>query len=93
MNSKNNTTFSSNRNIIKYTAKYFVLSILGVLIWDCAGKSSTERDTFANIFGAALFTGLFLGFVLILKSDIAKLITTDDQTTDNKTENKTNEQQ
>jgi len=64
----------SNRNIFKYCSKYFFLMVFGAIAWDTAGRLSTEKDTISNLIGATLFAGLFLGCILILKSDISKFI-------------------
>ena len=66
----------SNRNIAKYCSKYFFLLLISVFAWDTAGRLSTEKDTISNIMGSTLFAGLFLSWVLILKSDVTKAVKT-----------------
>jgi hypothetical protein len=45
-----------------------------------------QKSDVANLIGSALFAGLFVGTMLILKSDVTKLVKNI-----NKTENKENE--
>lgn len=66
----------SNRNIFKYCSKYFFLMVFGAIAWDTAGHLCTEKDTISNLIGATLFAGLFLSWVLILKSDVTKAVKT-----------------
>ena len=66
----------SNRNIFKYCSKYFFLLMITTIAWDTAGRLSTEKDTISNLIGSTLFAGLFLGWVLILKSDVTKAVKT-----------------
>ena len=49
----------NNKNIVKYCVKYFVLI--------------NQKSDVANLIGTALFAGLFVGTILILKSDVTKL--------------------
>ena len=64
----------TNYNIAKYCAKYFFLLIFTSIYVNCAGSLCTARDTFTNVVGFTLYVGLFLACVLILKSDVTKLI-------------------
>ena len=76
----------SNKNIVKYCAKYFVLTTLGAYIFNLSASMINQKSDVANLIGAALFAGLFVGTVVILKSDVTKLVKNI-----NKTENKENE--
>jgi uncharacterized membrane protein YqgA involved in biofilm formation len=76
----------SNKNIVKYCAKYFVLTTLGAYIFNLSASMINQKSDVANLIGSALFAGLFVGTLLILKSDVTKLVKNI-----NKTENKENE--
>ena len=76
----------SNYNIWKYCAKYFVLMTLGAYIFNTSVIFINQKSDVANLIGSALFAGLFVGTLLILKSDVTKLVKNI-----NKTENKENE--
>lgn len=76
----------SNYNIWKYCAKYFVLTTLGAYIFNLSASMINQKSDVANLIGSALFAGLFVGTLLILKSDVTKLVKNI-----NKTENKENE--
>ena len=76
----------SNYNIWKYCAKYFVLTTLGAYIFNLSASMINQKSDVANLIGSALFAGLFVGTMLILKSDVTKLVKNI-----NKTENKENE--
>ena len=76
----------SNKNIVKYCAKYFVLTTLGAYIFNLSASMINQKSDVANLIGTALFAGLFIGSVVILKSDVTKLVKNI-----NKTENKENE--
>ncbi len=76
----------SNKNIVKYCAKYFVLTTLGAYIFNLSASMINQKSDVANLVGSALFAGLFIGTLLILKSDVTKLVKNI-----NKTENKENE--
>jgi hypothetical protein len=76
----------SNYNIWKYCAKYFVLMTLGAYIFNTSVIFINQKSDVANLIGSALFAGLFIGSVVILKSDVTKLVKNI-----NKTENKENE--
>ena len=75
----------SNYNIWKYCAKYFVLTTLGAYIFNLSASMINQKSDVANLIGSALFAGLFVGTVLILKSDVTKLVK------NIKSENKENE--
>jgi uncharacterized membrane protein YqgA involved in biofilm formation len=76
----------SNKNIWKYCAKYFVLTTLGAYIFNLSASMINQKSDVANLIGSALFAGLFVGTMVILKSDVTKLVKNI-----NKTENKENE--
>ena len=64
----------SNKNIVKYCAKYFVLTTLGAYIFNLSASMINQKSDVANLIGSALFAGLFVGMVVILKSDVTKLV-------------------
>jgi hypothetical protein len=76
----------NNKNIVKYCAKYFVLTTLGAYIFNASVTLINQKSDVANLVGSALFAGLFVGTMVILKSDVTKLVKNI-----NKTENKENE--
>jgi hypothetical protein len=76
----------SNYNIWKYCSKYFVLMTLGAYVFNTSVIFINQKSDVANLIGSALFAGLFVGTMLILKSDVTKLVKNI-----NKTENKENE--
>jgi hypothetical protein len=64
----------SNKNIVKYCAKYFVLLTVGAYVFNTSVIFINQKSDVANLIGSALFAGLFVGTVLILKSDVTKLV-------------------
>ena len=76
----------SNYNIWKYCAKHFVLMTLGAYVFNTSVIFINQKSDVANLIGSALFAGLLVGTLLILKSDVTKLVKNI-----NKTENKENE--
>ena len=64
----------SNKNIVKYCAKYFVLTTLGAYIFNLSASMINQKSDVANLAGSALFAGLFISTLVILKSDVTKLI-------------------
>jgi len=64
----------SNKNIVKYCAKYFVLTTLGAYIFNLSASMINQKSDVANLVGSALFAGLFVGTLVILKSDVTKLV-------------------
>ena len=76
----------NNKNIVKYCTKYFILITLGAYIFNTSVIFINQKSDVANLIGSTLFAGLFVGTLLILKSDVTKLVKNI-----NKTENKENE--
>ena len=64
----------SNYNIWKYCAKYFVLLTGGAYVFNTSVIFINQKSDVANLIGSALFAGLFIGSLLILKSDVTKLV-------------------
>jgi len=64
----------SNKNIVKYCVKYFVLTTLGAYIFNLSASMINQKSDVANLVGSALFAGLFVGTLVILKSDVTKLV-------------------
>jgi hypothetical protein len=64
----------TNYNIWKYCAKYFVLMTAGAYIFNTSVIFINQKNDVANLIGSALFAGLLIGTVLILKSDVTKLV-------------------
>ena len=76
----------SNKNIVKYCTKYFVLMTAGAYVFNTSVILINQKSDIANLIGSALFAGLFISTLVILKSDVTKLVKNI-----NKTENKENE--
>ena len=64
----------TNKNIVKYCFKYFWLIVIGAYVYDTSAKLINQKSDVANLIGTAFFAGLILAVVLILKSDVIKLI-------------------
>ena len=64
----------TNYNIWKSCAKYFVLMTAGAYIFNTSVIFINQKNDVANLIGSALFAGLLIGTVLILKSDVTKLV-------------------
>ena len=64
----------TNYNIWKYCAKYFVLMTAGAYVFNTSVIFINQKSDVANLIGSALFAGLFVGTVVILKSDVTKLV-------------------
>jgi hypothetical protein len=75
----------SNKNIVKYSLKYFVVLTAGACVLNTCTNLINQKSDVANLVGTALFAGLFVGSLLILKSDVTKLVN------NTKTQNKENE--
>ena len=63
----------SNKNIVKYCVKYFVVLTIGAYIYNTCTNLINQKSDVANLIGTALFAGLFVGTILIWKSDVTKL--------------------
>lgn len=75
----------SNKNIVKYSLKYFVVLTVGAYVLNQCTNLINQKSDVANLVGTALFAGLFIGTLIILKSDVTKLVK------NIKSENKENE--
>ena len=64
----------NNKNIVKYCVKYFVVLTIGAYIYNTCTNLINQKSDVANLIGTALFAGLFIGLLLILKSDVTKLV-------------------
>ena len=64
----------TNKNIVKYCAKYFVVLTVGAYVFNTCTNLINQKSDVANLVGSALFAGLFIGSLLILKSDVTKLV-------------------
>jgi hypothetical protein len=64
----------TNKNIVKYCAKYFVVLTVGAYIYNLCTNLINQKSDVANLIGTTLFAGLFIGSLLILKSDVTKLV-------------------
>jgi hypothetical protein len=75
----------NNKNIVKYSLKYFVVLTAGACVLNTCTNLINQKSDVANLLGTALFAGLFIGTLIILKSDVTKLVK------NIKSENKENE--
>lgn len=75
----------SNKNIVKYSLKYFVVLTVGAYVLNTCTNLINQKSDVANLVGTALFAGLFIGSLIILRSDVTKLVK------NIKSENKENE--
>jgi len=64
----------TNYNIWKYCAKYFFLLTLGAYVYNTCKNLINQKSDIANLLGTALFAGLFMSWLLFLKSDVTKLV-------------------
>ena len=64
----------SNKNIVKYCAKYFVVMTVMAYIFNLSASLVNQKSDVANLVGSALFAGLLLVVGLVLKSDVTKLV-------------------
>ena len=64
----------SNYNIVKYCAKYFVVLTVGAYVYNMSSHLINQKSDVDNLIGSALFAGLFIVSLLILKSDVTKLV-------------------
>jgi hypothetical protein len=70
----NEKSMFSNKNIVKYSLKYFVVLTVGAFILNQCSNLINQKSDVANLVGTALFAGLFIGSLIILKSDVTKLV-------------------
>lgn len=63
----------NNYNIVKYTVKYFVVSFVCAYGYNISANLINKKSDFENFIGTSLLIGLFIGLVLVLKSDLTKL--------------------
>ena len=75
----------SNKNIVKYSLKYIVVLTVGAYVFNTCTNLINQKSDVANLLGTALFAGLFIGSLIILRSDVTKLVK------NIKSENKENE--
>ena len=64
----------TNKNIVKYCVKYFFVLTIGAYVYNTCTNLINQKSDVANLIGTALFAGLFVGTLLILKSDVTKLV-------------------
>ena len=64
----------SNKNIVKYSLKYFVVLTVGAYVFNTCTNLINQKSDVANLLGTALFAGLFVGTLIIVRRDVAKLI-------------------
>jgi hypothetical protein len=81
----NEKSMFSNKNIVKYCVKYFVVLTVGAFILNQCTNLINQKSDVANLLGTALFAGLFIGSLILLRSDVTKLVK------NIKSENKENE--
>jgi phosphotransferase system glucose/maltose/N-acetylglucosamine-specific IIC component len=65
----------TNYNIVKYCAKYLLILIAVAYIFSFGSLMANARNDFMNLISTLVFAGLLVGLLLILKSDLIKLIT------------------
>lgn len=64
----------SNKNIVKYCIKYFVVLTAVSYGWSVAASLASQKSDVANLVGSALFAGLFMSSLILLRSDGTKLV-------------------
>ena len=64
----------SNKNIVKYSLKYIVVLTVGAYVFNTCTNLINQKSDVANLVGTALFAGLFIGTLIIVRPDVAKLI-------------------
>lgn len=64
----------TNKNIVKYCAKYFVVLTVGAYVFNTCTNLINQKSDVANLVGTVLFAGLFIGTLIIVRPDVAKLI-------------------
>ena len=75
----------TNYNIWKYCAKYFFVLTIAAYVFNTCTNLINQKSDVANLLGTALLAGLFISTLVILKSDVTKLVK------NIKSENKENE--
>lgn len=78
----------SNKNIAKYCSKYFFLMIGSAYVFTWSSEMVNAKNDAQNVIGSALFAGLFVGWLLVLKSDVTKFVTSVNNEKQNNNENK-----
>lgn len=78
----------SNYNIWKYCAKYFFLMTISAYVFNFGTQMANAKNDFLNLIAAILFAGLLIGVLLVLKSDVTKLV----RNVKNKEETKKNDE-
>ena len=75
LNVKNlSSNMLTNYNISKYCFKYVMVLMISVYAYNTAANFVNQKSDVANLVGSLIFAGLFLSLVLILKSDVTKLV-------------------
>ena len=64
----------TNKNIVKYCTKYFVVLTVGAYVFNLCTNLINQKSDVANLAGTTLFAGLFIGSLLLLRSDVTKLV-------------------
>lgn len=80
----------SNYNIWKYSAKYFFFMIASSYAFSLSTQLVNEKNDVSNLMGSAIFAGLFIIWLLTLKSDLSKLLNGLKEENNNKSENSNN---
>lgn len=74
----------NNKTIVKYCVKYFCVIGVGSFLYDVSTKLINQKSDIANLVGSALCAGLFIAVLLILKSDVTKLVKSNKNNKNNK---------
>ncbi len=62
-----------NKNIIKYTAKYFLLLFVTSIGYGFANEMLNAKSDFANYSGLAILLAIAIGWVTVLSDDLKKI--------------------
>ena len=65
----------SNRNLFKYCSKYFFLMIGSAYVFTWSSEMVNAKNDAQNVIGSALFAGLFVSWLVVLRSDVTKFVT------------------
>lgn len=76
----------NNYNIWKYCSKYFFLMIGSAYAFSFSTQLVNEKSDVSNLMGSVVFAGLFISWLVILRSDFNKLLNGLKEETKNKTE-------